>query len=149
MPKFGVLIPASMIPAGPSTWLLLTLLLCVGTVPERASAQTRPQSAAANVTTNGTDPPSWLFPIDELNHSLPGWLRVGGEYRDRFEGSHIGNELDLISEYKINKGLSIGFGYGHMFAGGFLKTATQGHDYSYPYAYLEYNFSKSRSRTPR
>src|SRR5262245_2724397 len=86
MPKFGVLIPPSMIPAGPSTWLLLTLLLCVGTVPERASAQTRPQSAAANVTTNGTDSPSWLFPIDELNHSLPGWVRVGGEDRNRFEG---------------------------------------------------------------
>jgi hypothetical protein len=58
---------------------------------------------------------------------------------------HIGNEADLIGEYQMNKGLNFGFGYARLFAGAFLKTATQGHDYSYPFAYVEYNFSKSGS----
>jgi hypothetical protein len=61
---------------------------------------------------------------------------------------HIGNELDAVAEYEVNKGLSFGFGYGRMFAGQFLETTTQGHDYSYPYAYFEYNFSKSGFHFP-
>jgi hypothetical protein len=61
---------------------------------------------------------------------------------------HIGNELDLVAEYQLNKGLNFGFGYARLFAGQFLKTATQGNDYSYPYAYVEYNFSKSGFHFP-
>jgi Alginate export len=61
---------------------------------------------------------------------------------------HIGNELDLVAEYQLNKGLSFGFGYARMFAGQFLKTTTPGHDYSYPYAYVEYNFSNSSFHFP-
>jgi hypothetical protein len=61
---------------------------------------------------------------------------------------HIGNELDLVAEYQLNKGINFGFGYARLFAGQFLKTATQGHDYSYPYAYVEYNFSKSGFHFP-
>jgi hypothetical protein len=61
---------------------------------------------------------------------------------------HIGNELDMVAEYEVNKGLNFGFGYGRMFAGQFLNQTTQGHDYSYPYAYFEYNFSKSGFHFP-
>jgi Alginate export len=61
---------------------------------------------------------------------------------------HIGNELDLVAEYELNKGLNFGFGYARLFAGQFLKTTTQGHDYSYPYAYVEYNFSRSGFHFP-
>jgi hypothetical protein len=61
---------------------------------------------------------------------------------------HIGNELDLIAEYNLNKGLTFGFGYARLFAGQFLKTTTPGHDYSYPYAYFQYNFSKSGFHYP-
>jgi Alginate export len=61
---------------------------------------------------------------------------------------HIGNELDLVAEYQLNKGLNFGFGYARLFAGQFLKTTTPGHDYSYPYAYVEYNFSKSGFHFP-
>jgi hypothetical protein len=61
---------------------------------------------------------------------------------------HIGNELDLIAEYQLNKGINFGFGYARLFAGQFLRTATQGHDYDYPYAYVEYNFSKSGFHFP-
>ena len=48
----------------------------------------------------------------------------------------------------MNKGMSFGFGYARLFAGQFLKTTTQGHDYSYPYAYVEYNFSRSGFHFP-
>jgi hypothetical protein len=61
---------------------------------------------------------------------------------------HIGNELDLVAEYEVNKGLNFGFGYARMFAGQFLTTTTPGHAYSYPYAYFEYNFSKSGFHFP-
>jgi alginate export protein len=61
---------------------------------------------------------------------------------------HIGNELDLVAEYELNKGLNFGFGYARMFAGQFLETTTPRHDYSYPYAYFEYNFSKSGFHFP-
>jgi len=61
---------------------------------------------------------------------------------------HIGNEIDLVAEYQMNKGLNFGFGYARLFAGQFLKTASQGHDYGYPYAYVEYNFSRSGVHFP-
>jgi hypothetical protein len=61
---------------------------------------------------------------------------------------HIGNELDLVAEYQMNRGLSFGFGYARLFAGQFLKTTTPGNDYSYPYAYFQYNFSKSGFHFP-
>lgn len=61
---------------------------------------------------------------------------------------HVGNELDLVAEYVLNKGLNFGFGYGRLFTGKFLQTTTLGHDYSYPYAYFEYDFSKSGFHFP-
>lgn len=61
---------------------------------------------------------------------------------------HVGNELDLVAEYMLNKGLNFGFGYGRFFAGPFLKATTLGHDYGYPFAYMEYNFSMSGFHFP-
>jgi hypothetical protein len=61
---------------------------------------------------------------------------------------HIGNELDVVAEYELNKGLNFGLGYARMFAGQFLQTTTPGRNYSYPYAYFEYKFSKSDFHFP-
>ena len=61
---------------------------------------------------------------------------------------HVGNELDLVAEYTLDKGLNFGFGYGRMFVGPFLRTTTAGHDYQYPYAYFQYNFTKSAFHFP-
>jgi hypothetical protein len=61
---------------------------------------------------------------------------------------HIGNELDLVAEYQLDRGLNFGFGYARLFAGQFLKTRTGGSDYSYPYAYFQYNFSRSGFHYP-
>ena len=60
---------------------------------------------------------------------------------------HIGNELDIIGEYTLDKGVNFGFGYGRVFAGSFLTT-TAGNDFQYPYAYFQYNFTKSGFHFP-
>jgi hypothetical protein len=62
--------------------------------------------------------------------------------------SHVGDELDVVSEYALTEGLNFGVGYGIFFTGQFLQTTTHGHDYSYPYAYVEYDFSKSGFHFP-
>jgi hypothetical protein len=67
---------------------------------------------------------------------------------ERAHRLHVANELDIVAEYTLNKGLNCGFGYGRMFAGSFLKTTTPGHDYQYPYAYFQYNFTKSAFHFP-
>src|SRR5208283_958422 len=75
------------------TSLLLALLLSISMVPGRAQAQTSPNSNfAASPSAVDSYSPSWLFPIEKLDESLPTWLHIGGEYRDRFEGpTGIGN----------------------------------------------------------
>ena len=72
---------------GPDTALLLALFLSTSMLPRRAQAQTSPDSnSAPSPSAADSYSPSWLFPIDRLDKSLPTWLHVGGEYRDRFEG---------------------------------------------------------------
>jgi hypothetical protein len=53
---------------------------------------------------------------------------------------HIGQEVDFVAQYQVNKGITAGFGYAHLFSGRFLKTVSQGKDYGYPFAYLTYDF---------
>ena len=31
------------------------------------------------------DPPDWLFPIDNLDRSLPSWIHIDGQFRNRPE----------------------------------------------------------------
>ncbi len=73
---------------------LLALMLWVGVsiTPGRVNAQTSTgssttgQSSVAPDPSPGDDPPEWLFPVAELDESLPSWLRIGGQYRGRLEG---------------------------------------------------------------
>lgn len=76
------------------TVLALLLVLCFGrqrihaqTVPD-SNANSGAHSGAADATHPGGNDDSldWLFPVTLLNRSLPSWVRVGGEYRGRFEG---------------------------------------------------------------
>jgi hypothetical protein len=87
----------------------------------------------------------WLATANDNLYASSGAISVAAHPG---AGRHIGNELDLVAEYQLDKGLGFGFGYGRMFAGQFLNTTTPGHDYSYPYAFFEYNFSKSGSHRP-
>ena len=87
----------------------------------------------------------WLATSNDNYYASSGAIAVAAHPgADR----HIGNELDLLAEYQMNGGINFGFGYARLFAGQFLTTTTQGHDYSYPYAYVEYNFSKSGFHFP-
>jgi hypothetical protein len=54
--------------------------------------------------------------------------------------SHLGEELDLIAEFKQNRHVDYGFGFCHLFTGQYLNEATPGKDYNYPFAYVSYVF---------
>ena len=45
-----------------------------------------PTSGAAAQPADGHNAPEWLFPVAKLDDSLPRWLRIGGQYRNRLEG---------------------------------------------------------------
>jgi hypothetical protein len=63
----------------------------VSVTPERVNAQTGTDSSTSGQSSAAPDPsavddPEGLFPVAKLNESLPGWLRIGGRYRNRVEG---------------------------------------------------------------
>jgi hypothetical protein len=50
---------------------------------------------------------AWLFPVKRLNHTLPRWLRLGGEYRSRIEsedgiGYTTTNDTYLLSRFRFD-----------------------------------------------
>jgi len=53
---------------------------------------------------------------------------------------HVGQEVDLIAQYKMADGITAGFGYARFFTGRFLKESSRGKDYNYPFIYLDYRF---------
>jgi hypothetical protein len=55
-------------------------------------------------------------------------------------GTHVGEELDAQLIYTPTRQTQVGFGYGHLFTGEFLKKTTKNVDYSYPYMMVEYVF---------
>src|SRR4051794_8726631 len=71
--------------------LALVLMIGVSITPGLVYAQTRADSrtAARSSASPGESaadaPPQWLFPVARLDESLPDWVRIGGEYRDRVE----------------------------------------------------------------
>ena len=54
--------------------------------------------------------------------------------------THVGTELELIFECKQNRHITYGFGWAHLFAGGFLNQTTPGKSFNYPFAYSTYVF---------
>jgi hypothetical protein len=66
--------------------LLVGLSITPGWVNAQTSSDSTTPSSAARDPSTAADTPVWLFPVVELNDHLPGWLRLGGEYRNRVEG---------------------------------------------------------------
>src|SRR5579862_562339 len=72
--------------------LALMLWMGVSVTPERVNAQTSTDSSTSGQSSTPPDPSAaddpleGLFPIAKLNESLPSWLRIGGQYRNRVEG---------------------------------------------------------------
>jgi hypothetical protein len=87
--------------------LLLGLLLGLY-MPNWARAQTNANSNTASSSSDAdSSAPSWLFPVAKLDESLPTWLHIGGEYRDRLEGpTGIGftstNDFYLLDRLRVN-----------------------------------------------
>jgi hypothetical protein len=54
-------------------------------------------------------------------------------------GRHVGEEADLFVTYKI-KHWQVGAGYGHLFAGRFVRETTPGVDPTYVYLFHSYSF---------
>ena len=75
--------------------LLLSALDCPAQNPAgsaRADLDSYPPDSPAashaslDLRVPGPNPGSWLFPVTELDRSLPSWLQFGAQFRDRVEG---------------------------------------------------------------
>src|SRR6266850_634940 len=62
------------------------------------------------------------------------------QVRQGAESRHVGQEIDLILQYKFSKRCTVGLGDAFLKAGRFLKQATHGGGFSYPYLFLTYSF---------
>jgi hypothetical protein len=54
-------------------------------------------------------------------------------------GTHIGQEFDFETSFRLNAEVELGTGIGHILPGAFLKATTPGHPYTYPY--FQVNFT--------
>ena len=54
--------------------------------------------------------------------------------------THVGEELDLQAAVTLNPAMQLGFGFGHLFPGEFLRKATPGKSYNFPYLMFTYAF---------
>lgn len=54
--------------------------------------------------------------------------------------AHIGNEIDFLTDYKVNNYISLLAGYSHFFAGDFLNAARAGNDGDFFYIQTTLNF---------
>lgn len=52
----------------------------------------------------------------------------------------IGKEGDVFGTYDVNRRLQLGVGFGHLYAGRFIKENSPGSSASYPYGSLDYTF---------
>jgi len=62
------------------------------------------------------------------------------QVRQGAQARHVGQEINLIFQYKFSKRYTFGLGDAFFKAGRFLKQATDGGGFSYPYAFVTYNF---------
>ncbi len=81
----------------------------------------------------------WLATIHDALYASSGAISVAAD--PAAPSRHVGQELDFWAEAELNRGLSGGVGYGRLFAGQFLKTASAGKDYNYPFLFLTYRFA--------
>ena len=79
----------------------------------------------------------------EVNLSATGHYYLANQVEDRFSRD-IGLETDFTMTYKINDGLSVIVGYDHLFAGRFIRDATNSWgDINYGYCMLQFDISHS------
>jgi hypothetical protein len=82
------------------TYLALVLVFLFGVTagPGRVKAQEASDSTVGRELGADThDPPDWLFPIAKLDQSLPDWIHIGGQYRDRLEALRQGSATPAVA----------------------------------------------------
>jgi Alginate export len=84
--------------------LMFISVLCAGSALAQLTASEEPTSGAAN---DGSKSEAWLFPVENLNHALPRWLRLGGEFRSRFESEDgirytTTDDAYLLTRFRFN-----------------------------------------------
>src|ERR1700761_6568609 len=80
----------------------------------------------------------WLATKNDAVYGSSGAIAVAAD--PKATSKHLGEELDLIADYKLNQHVTYGLGFAHIFTGPFLREATPGKGYNYPYAYVTYIF---------
>jgi hypothetical protein len=80
----------------------------------------------------------WLATTHDALYASSGTVTIPAN--PRATSRFIGQEVDLIAQYKVNQGITAGFGYARLFAGRFVKANSQGKDFIYPFEYLTYRF---------
>jgi len=55
-------------------------------------------------------------------------------------GTHIGNEYDVQTSYRLDRNLELGAGVGYIRSGEFLLRSHHARSYTYPYVMINYNF---------
>ena len=55
-------------------------------------------------------------------------------------GTHIGEEFDIQTSYRVDRNLELGAGVGRLLPGAFLAKTGHGSPYNYPHILLSYNF---------
>jgi Alginate export len=80
----------------------------------------------------------WLATKNDAVYASNGAIAIAAD--PKATSKHLGEELDLVGEYKQNQHVTYGLGFAHIFTGSFLSQATPGRDYNYPYAYVTYIF---------
>jgi len=55
-------------------------------------------------------------------------------------GRHVGYEADIFMTWKVNRSFQFGAGYGHLFAGEFVRKTTKGESPNYAYVFYAYSF---------
>src|ERR1700758_2295031 len=83
--------------------LLLGLVLGLSILLSPVQAQTSPNSNPPASPSAAKTDPSWLFPVDKLDHALPPWIHLGGEYRLRPEGPINTGYTDTKDFYLLDR----------------------------------------------
>jgi hypothetical protein len=80
----------------------------------------------------------WLATTHDAVYASSGAISIAADPNPA--SRHIGQEVDFIAQYQVDKRITTGFGYARLFSGRFLKTVSPGKDYGYPFVYLTYGF---------
>jgi len=80
----------------------------------------------------------WLATTHDALYASNGAISIATD--PNATSRHIGQEVDVIAQYQVDKAITAGFGYARLFSGRFLKTVSPGKDYGYPFVYLTYGF---------